>query len=229
MVLLHRFKGDVLNCVADENGRWIVLTVKLDNTTFILCNIYGHNSIVLNKTLFAKVSDVVQYKFSNFQASYVICSGDFNECMDDLIDRYPSRSSQSAVQSNVASLCANLLLTDTWRFYNPGKLEYTWSNKNKSLQSRIDLFLISNSALQHVKEIVHSYAPLTDHKLISLTLTGLRGYWKFNNNLLKDDNFNACVKNIGKYIFGGLNEEFKNKWEFFKYNVRKIAVKRSKE
>ncbi len=49
------------------------------------------------------------------------------------------------------SLCANLLLTDTWRFYNPGKLEYTWSNKNKSLQSRIDLFLISNSALQHVK------------------------------------------------------------------------------
>ncbi len=151
MVLLHRFKGDVLNCAADENGRWIVLTVKLDNTTFILCNMYGHNSIVLNKTLFAKVSDVVQYKFSNFQASYVICSGDFNECMDDLIDRYPSRSSQRAVQSNVASLCAKLLLTDTWRFYNPGKLEYTWSNKNKYLQSRIDLFLISNSALQHVK------------------------------------------------------------------------------
>ncbi len=101
------------------------------------------------------------------------------------------------------------------------------------MQSRIDLFLISNSALQHVKEIVHSYAPLTDHKLISLTLAGserfssLRGYWKCNNNLLKDANFNACVKN--KDIFGGLNEEFKNKWEFFKYNVRKIAVKRSKE
>ncbi len=151
MVLLHRFKGDILNCAADENGRWIVLTVKLDNTTFILCNMYGHNSIVLNKTLFAKVSDVVQYKFSNFQALYVICSGDFNKCMDDLIDRYPSRSSQRAVQSNVASLCAKLLLTDTWRFYNPGKLEYTWSNKNKYLQSRIDLFLMSNSALQHVK------------------------------------------------------------------------------
>ncbi len=130
---MHRFKGDVLNSVADENGRWIVLTVKLDNTTFILCNIYGHNSSVLNKTLFAKVSDVVQCKFSNFQDSYVICSGDFNECMDDLIDRYTPRSSQRAVQSNVASLCANLLLADTWRFYNPGNLEYTWSNKNKSL------------------------------------------------------------------------------------------------
>ncbi len=37
------------------------------------------------------------------------------------------------------------------------------------------------------------------------------------------------LKHIGKYIFGGLNEEFKNKWEFFKYNVRKIAVKCSKE
>ncbi len=52
-----------------------------------------------------------------------------------------------------------------------------------------------------LKEIIHSYAPLTDHKRISLTLAGserfssLRGYWTFNNNLLKDDNFNACVKN----------------------------------
>jgi len=57
----------------------------------------------------------------------------------------------------------------------------------------------------------------------------LIGYWKFNNNLLKDDNFNACVKNIAKVSFGGLNEGFKSKWEFFKYNIRKIAVKRSKE
>ncbi len=189
----------------------------MNNTTFILCNIYGHNYSVLNKTLFAKVCDVVQCKFSHFQASYVICSGDFNECMDDLIDRYPPRTSQRAVQFSLASLCANLLLADTWRFYNPGKLEYTWSNTNKSLQSRIDLFLISNSALQHVKEILHSYAPLTDHKLIYLTLTGserissLRGYWKLNNNIIKDDNFNYCVKHIAKYIFGELNEGFKNK------------------
>lgn len=235
MVLMNRFKGDVLNSVTCENGRWVILTVKLDNTIFILCNIYGHNSNTLNKSLFAKVSDIIQCKFDAFQASYVIFSGDFNECLDNLCDRYPPRSSQRDAQSNLASLCANLSLTDIWRFYNPGISEYTWSNKDKSLQSRIDMFFISTSALQYVKEIVHKYAPLTDHKLISLTLKGtkenssLRGYWKFNNNLLKDEYFNNSVKKIANDILGGVKEGFKCKWDFFKYNVRQIAVKRSKE
>lgn len=114
MVLMNRFKGDVLNSVTCENGRWVILTVKLDNTIFILCNIYGHNSNTLNKSLFAKVSDIIQCKFDAFQASYVIFSGDFNECLDNLCDRYPPRSSQRDAQSNLASLCANLSLTDIW-------------------------------------------------------------------------------------------------------------------
>lgn len=108
MVLMNRFKGDVLNSVTCENGRWVILTVKLDNSTFILCNIYGHNSRALNKSLFAKVSDTIQCKYDTFQASFVIFSGDFNECMDNLNDRYPPRSSPSDVQSNLTSLCANL-------------------------------------------------------------------------------------------------------------------------
>lgn len=122
---MNRFKGDVLNSVTCENGRWVILTVKLDNTTFILCNIYVHNSNPLNKALFSKVSDIIQRKFDAFQASYVIFSGDFNECLDNLSDRHPPRSSQRDAQSNLASLCANLSLTDTWRFYNPGISEYT--------------------------------------------------------------------------------------------------------
>lgn len=59
MVLMHRFKGDVLDFVADENGRWLILTIRLDNTTVIICNVYGYNSNLLNKTLFAKISDLI--------------------------------------------------------------------------------------------------------------------------------------------------------------------------
>lgn len=32
-----------------------------------------------------------------------------------------------------------------------------------------------------------------------------------------------------KDLFDNLNEDYKNTWEFFKYKVRQIAVKRSKE
>lgn len=58
--------------------------------------------------------------------------------------------------------------------------------------------------------------------------SSLRGHWKFNNNLVNDKYFNNWVKKIANDILGGSMEGFKNKCEFFKYNIRKIAVKHSK-
>ncbi len=52
-------------------------------------------------------------------------------------------------------------------------------------------FLISSSILHLVKDISHSFAPLSDHKQILINLVGLRpiskmrGYCKFNDALLK--------------------------------------------
>lgn len=90
--------------------------------TFIFCHIYGHNSSALKKSLFAEVSDTIQNKFFTFQASYVIFSGNFNECLDNLKDRYPPRSSQHDTQSNLASLCANLSLTNYLPILQPWEI-----------------------------------------------------------------------------------------------------------
>ncbi len=100
-------------------------------------------------------------------------------------------------------------------FFHPDLHEFTWSNRNRSSNSRIDLFLLSSAALQFVKDISHSFAPLSDHKQISLKLCcdidkipRLRGYWKFNNSLLKDASFcNGIVSSeddrgsISKWIY----------------------------
>lgn len=89
-----------------------------------------------------------------------------------------------------------LSVVDAWRFINPDCKEFTWSNTRGTLQSRIDLWLTSSSCLQYISEINHSYAPLSDHKIISIQLTGskernkkLRGYWKLHNTLLKNKSF----------------------------------------
>ncbi len=121
-------------------------------------------------------------------------------------------------------------------FFNPDIQDFTWSNSNLSFRSRIDLFLVSSSALQYVNEISHSFAPLSDHKKITLKLgdsqhrTKLRGYWKFNNTLLKDNYFNDSLKNVASEIFNGVEDnEYTQKWEYFKFMTRTIAVKRGKE
>lgn len=58
----------------------------------------------------------------------------------------------------------------------------------------------------------------------------MRGYWKFNNSLLDDDLFNISVKQLVKDTFNdGANSDYKNKWEYFKYKIRLLAIERSKE
>ena len=60
--------------------------------------------------------------------------------------------------------------------------------------------MIFQSAIHFVKNILHSIAPFSDHKLITIKLgdqqvtTSLRGYWKMNNALLKDESFNNSIK-----------------------------------
>ena len=58
---------------------------------------------------------------------------------------------------------------------------------------------------------------------------GMRGYWKLNNSLLSDDQFNDTIKNlINEILNNGEDVNYCKKWEFFKYKVRCSAIKRSK-
>lgn len=38
LILIHTFKGDIVNSMSSPEGRWVILTVKLDNAIFIICN-----------------------------------------------------------------------------------------------------------------------------------------------------------------------------------------------
>lgn len=128
-----------------------------------------------------------------------------------------------------------LSVIDAWRFFNLNCKEFTWSNTRGTLQSRIDLWLTSPSWLQYISEINHSYAPLSNHKLISIHLAGskesnkkLRGYWKLNNNLLKNKTFQDSVKLIALDIFPKNDMNSIQKWEYFKFKIREMAILCSK-
>ncbi len=116
-------------------------------------------------------------------------------------------------------------------FYNQDSQEYTWSNKNVCLKSRLDCFLISSSILHLFKDISHSFAPLSEHKNILINLVGLQpiskmwGYWKFNNALLKDTKFNDSIINLANTLFTNMHNGYEERWEYFKYKSRLIAIK----
>ena len=92
---------------------------------------------------------------------------------------------------------------DIYRVLNGDRREreFTWSRRNPvRKQARLDYFLISDDCFPYASEakIIPGYR--SDHSGIVLELTlntneRGRGYWKFNNSLLKDQQYVSLVKN----------------------------------
>ena len=107
---------------------------------------------------------------------------------------------------------------------------------NPSVQSRFDLWLISETLIESVSEckIVPSITP--DHSAVAITLKpGVEnqrgpGLWKFNSKLLNDEKFLESMKNCIKEaeIFYDYVNDARTKWELIKCDVRSYAIKYSK-
>lgn len=78
---------------------------------------------------------------------------------DDQMDRLPSREGPNSRFKAISYLCEQLNIIGVWRYIHPDQKEYTWSNVNSSIQSWIDLWLLSSLTLRLVSETLHSYAP----------------------------------------------------------------------
>ena len=87
-----------------------------------------------------------------------------------------------------------------WRVLHEGKRSYTWRKFNpERKQSRLDYFLISEELFQYVIDCSILSGYRTDHSGVLLKLKLQenergRGYWKFNNSLLKDTGYIKIVK-----------------------------------
>lgn len=130
LTLIHKFKGDVLESTSSQDGRWVIVTLKLDNAIFIICNVYGHNSHAPNKTLFTQLTRKVQDLSIKYSEAFLIIYVFFNETPDASADRFLPRMSQSPQNSNIiTTLCKDLCVEDAWRYFNPDARGYTWTNK----------------------------------------------------------------------------------------------------
>ena len=132
-------------------------------------------------------------------------------------------------------------MCDIWKINNPKLKRYTFRKKHVSglIQRRLDYFYISDSKPVSVKNTYVLASLLTDHSPISFSYCKNeesnrgRGFWKFNNSLIENEEYFQQMK---KYISDTLNELFNEnildaqiKWEYFKYNIRNYTIAFSKK
>ena len=196
----NNFDQAVTKVVRDPNGNFLILEMSIQKQKIILVNIYGPNE---DKPQFYKN---LKQKIHEFECDNVVICGDWNLVIDPSIDteNYKNINNPNA-RSEVLHFIKDMDYMDAWRFLNEEKRGFTWKRLNpEKKQARLDYFLISSDMFffLHECEIVPGYR--TDHSGVLLRLQinfdneKGHGYWKFNNSLLKDQDYVKKVHNIIK-------------------------------
>ena len=100
------------------------------------------------------------------------------------------------------------------------------------MRSRIDFFLIAKNLTKYVQKVDIQSSIAPDHRTVHLSLLWIKeaprgpGFWKFNNALLKDDNYTEQIRNIypefrEKYRYIQDKRMF---WELLKMEIRCMTI-----
>ena len=128
-------------------------------------------------------------------------------------------------------------LSDIWRFRNPDTERFTWRNKSRKIQVRLDFFLIPKDLSSDVQSCGMINAPESYHSAITLHLKSesLRqpkgpGFWKFNNSLLEDCEYVDKLREeipLFKNKYSDV-QDASLKWDLIKMEIRGFIMKFSK-
>ena len=106
------------------------------------------------------------------------------------------------------------------------------------MQRKLDYFSVSESFHDSIPQVEILIGIQSDHSLIRIQCRSLveeRGgpsHWKFNILLLLDSEYIELVDSEISYLLDPMTSQTSDprvKWEFIKYNSKKLTIKYSKE
>ena len=223
----------------DPMGRYIILKADIEDTAYLLINVYALN----------KDKDLIEFfklllntlKKENLDSEEnIVMGGDFNCPLNPAIDKKGGTlNERKSVISCIRDCLQNELdLVDIWRIKNPGISSFTWSQKSPRVFCRLDYWLISNKLSDLVTSTDIIPAVRTDHDAILLEIGELEnelrgpGYWKLNCSLLVDEEYvNSVTELIPIWAAKGRKElsDDRSVWDWIKYNIRAHACRHSKK
>ena len=196
-ILLNKdFEFDVLEIKKDKEGNMLSLLISIDTMKINLITIYGPNNDDPN---FFKD---LQNNIDCTNAQYTIVCGDFNLVLDPKKDciHYTNVNNPRA-RTEVLEMIKNKNLVDVYREINPDGKKFSWRRRNPTKMARLDYFLVTHSMMDIIDacDIKPSYK--SDHSIIELKikLSHFRygkGFWKFNNSLLKQQDCLDLINNV---------------------------------
>ena len=217
-------------------GRVILLEVEYDSINYCLVNVYSPNNddVEFLKNIFLET-------LGRSRDDYVIFAGDWNTVLNNTLDKLGGASKHANYKSQkfLNDMINDYGFSDIFRLCRGNDRVYTHFNKQYKTSSRLDFFLVDDNLVNFpvcTADISHGFS--SDHSYISLNIQGSaishgKGYWKFNNSFLLNDDFIAEVKNLIRDICNDSYDSYSGLWDTIKFQVKDYSIrygsKRKKE
>ena len=160
--------------------------------------------------------------------------GDFNTCLRPE-DRYPRLLSKDSSASALQKLMSKCNLTDTWSYTNKDKSGYTYYDKQHKSYSRLDYIFVSKKSYLDLKGTTISepvkQPGVMDHNALKAVfiyddLPHGPGYWKLNNNVLKEEAYVEEIYKVVKHTIADYKDINSSQilWEVLKIHVKEYTI-----
>ena len=190
----NNFHYKLITDRSDRDGNLIIVKIEVNETVFVIVNIYGPNQ---DSPDFYRH---VYHEVCSTEADFIVMCGDWNLVQDFMLDcKHYKHQNNKQASSAVLQMRDQLELLDPWRTKYPEGRRYTWTKRNPMKKARLDFFLMSEELLSCLDSVNILPGYRTDHAMVTLDIKLLafnrgRGFWKFNNSLLRDKEYIKRVK-----------------------------------
>ena len=224
-----------ISLLAANDGRMLIIQCLVANDPVTIVNVYAPNKetdrVRFMKDLDAKMSDKGVSNLND-----IIMGGDWNVIRDPELDKLGGNlNTNQNCPDQIDLLITKYNLNNTWRIKNPCTRRYTWRQSNPLIQCRLDYWLISDSLFDKVVNLDIKPSIRSDHSAITVQFEDIPcahkgpNFWKFNSNLLKENDYMQTMRNKLKLWCEEYNIEDKRlKWEIIKFEIRKFTIEYSK-
>ena len=180
------------------DGHFVLAEFTFRDMVFRVACCYAPNRNPDRDTFLTRCADSIDASIPT-----LLC-GDFNTVLDRALDRRGSCPFDSSRESSslLSSLFLECCVVDIWRLLHPSVSAFSWSRRDNSLASRIDLIGCPYLWIPYVSAAEILPCPFSDHSALSFGWTlspasppGPR-LWKLNTAILEDTEYYNLISDF---------------------------------
>ena len=220
-------QNEVHKEILDQNGRYVILDITIDNIRMTLASIYAPNDD--SPEFITEVRDHIE----SIPNDNRLIGGDYNLVLDLILDKKGGRNTTHVKsQLKLKDWMESTDLVDVWRAHHPSDRKYTWSRSRPTkIFERLDFFLASHGIFDLIKSSDIRPGYNSDHSsvTVNLELSSVnrgKGYWKLNCSHLQNQDYIDLIKRTIRNT-AEINKEANPNllWDTVKMSIRGESIK----